>query len=219
MLIALVIASTPVLYTFLDTLNPQRTSNLPTIAFGVCTVLAILMRWRCKIPFSKESGWLDQLSLTHTAVALGCIPAVALLLFSPELLAERHDVLTESIQPGAQTQSARPSLFIMGCMIVGIAGWVSITEEIIFRSLLVSVIRRWSFIASQRRRDVLAGIVSALLFGLAHYATWGPIASIALVGLGLGFVLAYIANDEHVLPLIFYHFIFDVLSIGVSVLM
>lgn len=180
------------------------------------TVLAVLVRWRCRLPFSRDPRWFSHLSLTHTAVALGCIPAVAVLILAPELLAERHDLLTQSIQP-QEHAAARPTMLFTLCMIVAIAGWASITEEIIFRGMLVSVVRRWKIIPSQKQRDIAAGVISAGLFGLAHFATWGPIASIALIGLGMGFVLAYIANDEHVLPLILYHFVFDILSISVSV--
>lgn len=216
-LAALIIGSTPVLFTYLDSLNPLVSTNIPTIAFGICTVLAILVRWQCKLPYTKDPAWFQHFSLTHTAVALGCIPAVALLLLSPEMLAERHDILTQSIDPASRPPTERPSMLMVILGICAIAAWASITEEIIFRSLLVSVVRRWAVFPKQWQRDVLAATISAAVFGLAHYATWGPVAALALTGLGVGFVLAYIANDEHVLPLIIYHFVFDVLSISVSV--
>ncbi len=60
-------------------------------------------------------------------------------------------------------------------------------------------------------------MISALLFGLAHWPTWGALPALAITGLGLGFVAGYIANGEQLGPLVLYHFIFDALSISISV--
>ena len=172
---------------------------------------------RLGLPFPSTRNWKRSLSLTHTAVALGCIPAVLLVLLWPELLAERHDVLTQSMQAQPAPGAAKPPLLYVVAFVLLIAAWVAVVEEVLFRALIVSVVRRWNFLPRQRQRDIAAALISALLFGIAHYVTWGPIASLALIGLGLGFVLAYIANGEQLLPVVLYHFIFDVLSISVSV--
>lgn len=105
----------------------------------------------------------------------------------------------------------------MFSIVIMISMWVALVEEILFRGVLVSILRRWKLISTQRQRDVFATLLSASIFGFAHYATWGPIAAIALVGLGIGFSIAYIANGEQLLPLILYHFAFDLLSISISV--
>ena len=215
---AVAVASCPIFITLADSMRREGTqsSSLPTIAFGICTLLALLLRRRMGFEFVSTSDWRKSFSLTHTAFALGCIPAVLVILLAPSLLADRHDVLTAATaQPGSQ--QSHPA-FVWGRMslIFAIALWVAITEELIFRGLLVSTIRRFRYLSSQRSRDITAGLLSALLFGLAHWPTWGPLPSLALVGLGLGFVVAYIATGEQLVPIIIYHFIFDLLSISIS---
>lgn len=217
-LIALLLALAPVLLTYIDALSSDSQSPLPTIAFGVCAVLSLLFRRRLGLPFINLSGWWRALSLTHTAVALGCIPAVLLLAFAPELLAERHDLLVETMRSTQDTQFSSLDIAAAVTGALCIAVWVALTEELIFRGLLVSVVRRWRILPKQGQRDLLAAILSALLFGIAHYATWGLIPSLALVGLGIGFVIGYIAAGERLLPVIVYHFVFDLLSILVSLL-
>ncbi|MCB0324508.1 MAG: CPBP family intramembrane metalloprotease [Bdellovibrionales bacterium] len=215
---ALLLASTPVALTIVDQLTPETSSRLPTIAFGVCAVLGIVLRWRTGLPFFRTHHWRESLGLTHTAIALGCVPAVLVVLFVPELLAQRHDILTEAVSQ-AQPDVPQMSLFETLASIATIAMWAAVVEEVLFRAMLVSVIRRWRVLPLQRHRDIAAAVTSATIFGAAHYATWGPLASLALVGLGLGFVLAYIATGEQLLPVVIYHFIFDALSIGLSILL
>lgn len=218
---AVMVALTPVLLTVICAHAPPQESSalcgiLPTVGFGVCTVLAVLVRWRLDLPFTRTGDWRSALSLTHTAVALGCIPAVLIVLIDPELLAQRHELLTDAMQAGERPDGPRPELLSIVLTIVLISGWVAVVEEILFRGLLVSVLRRCNLFGSQVKRDILAGSSSALIFGFAHYATWGPFAALALVGLGAGFVLAYIATGEKLVPVIIYHFIFDILSISVG---
>ena len=98
-------------------------------------------------------------------------------------------------------------------MFFAVAVWVAVTEEYIFRGLCISVIRRWAIFPRQSQRNALAITLSAVLFGAAHYPTWGLAAAIALTGLGFGFSLAYLANREQIMPVIVYHFIFDLCSI------
>ncbi len=218
LLLAIVVSITPVVLNFIDGLSPESVTVLPTIAFGICAVLALLIRSGYKLGFVQGGNWKEQLSLTHTAVALGCVPAVLVIITSPNLFAERHEALVEPVTGvAAGGPMALTNILLAFGTIIAMAAWIAVTEELIFRSLLVSVLRRASFITDQRKRDVLACVVSAILFGLAHYPTWGMAAAIALTGLGLGFVTAYIANGERVLPIIVYHFGFDLLSISLSV--
>ena len=216
---ALGVAACPIFVTLADSVRTPGTasSDLPTMAFGICTLLALLLRKRMGFKFVPTRDWRESFSLTHTAIAAGCVPAVLVILLAPSLLADRHDVLTAATatSPG---ESGHPGLIIWGriALVVAIALWVAVTEELIFRGLLVSTIRRFRYIRSQRARDVTAGILSAMLFGLAHWPTWGPLPSLALVGLGLGFVVAYIAIGEQLIPIVVYHFIFDLLSISIS---
>jgi len=214
---AILVASAPVLVTFLDTLRPKDVppSTLPTVAFGICALLALLLRARMGLAYNRTKSWRESLALTHTAVALGCIPAVVILIISKGLLADRHDLLAKSV--GAPAGAGAPlSIFEKAALVIMIAAWVAVTEELIFRGLLVSVLRRCSLFPRQIQRDTAASIASALLFGLAHWPTWGALPAIAITGLGLGFVAGYVANGEQLGPLILYHFVFDALSIGVS---
>ncbi len=211
--LAFIVCGFPVLFALLEELTGRSSLN-STIAFGLCTVLALLLRSWLKLTHVPVSSWRQSMRTTHTAVALGCIPAIVIILFQPSLLASRHDALTTAVSsPPGQA----PSLLFSVTMIVLSALWISVTEEFLFRGLLVSVVRRWRLIKLQRHRDLAAVIISAGLFGIAHYPSWGAAAAAALAGLGVGFVLAYIANGERILPVILYHFAFDTLSILVAV--
>ncbi|MCB0344647.1 MAG: CPBP family intramembrane metalloprotease [Bdellovibrionales bacterium] len=211
---ALAIAVTPVVLTLLQHVSPSTSVDLPTLSFAVCTVMAILMRRWLKLDYRPTVKWKESLSLTHTAFALGCLPAAILIALNPTMFAERHDILTTAV-PLEPTTDTNPILFAIhaGGVVVFLAAWAAVTEEFLFRGLLVSVIRRWSFISSQRTKDAIAALSSATIFGIAHYPTWGLTAALALGCIGSGFVIGYIANGERLTPLIFYHFCFDTLSI------
>lgn len=215
---ALLLALAPVGITLLDNFRPRNAppSTLPTVTFGICAILAFLFRSRLKLPFATRASWKESLELTHIGVALGCIPAVLVFIFQPNLLAERHDALVAYVPPSHGGAPAPMSLLAKISLIMAIAAWVSLTEEVIFRGFLVSAIRRWNLIRSQRTRDIVAIVVSTIIFGMAHFPTWGPYAATALTGLGLGFVIGYIANGEKLLPLIVYHLAFDALSLFVA---
>ena len=213
--LALIVCSFPVVFAALEAENGSPSLN-STIAFGVCTLLALLIRSWLKLELIPVRSWRESISITHTAAALGCIPAIAIILLNPSLLSARHDALTNAVSPAAAGPSRGLALSL--AMVAASALWISVTEEYLFRGLLVSVIRRWRLIKSQAGRDIAAVIISAGLFGAAHYPTWGAGASMALAGLGVGFVLGYIANGERLLPVILYHFIFDALSITIAVM-
>lgn len=209
LLLAFLISCTPIVFAFLYN---NSSSFMPTIAFGVCAVLAILMRKKLYIENQNKHTFKAALSLSHTAVALGCIPAVLIVLLAPDLLAQRHDLLTKAAEQSLPT-GGKPSFLFIASMCVLYASWAAVTEEVLFRFLLISVLRRWSFLKQQKTRDILACLLSAVIFGFAHYATWGIAASIALTGLGLGFGLAYLASGERLEPVLLYHFVFDILSL------
>jgi membrane protease YdiL (CAAX protease family) len=96
--------------------------------------------------------------------------------------------------------------------------WAGVTEEFIYRGMLISFLRRWRLFSQQRINDLFAITLSGLLFGLSHLAMWGPLMSLSLIGIGIGFGLAYIATGETLLALIIYHILFDALSLSVSFL-
>lgn len=209
LLLASVLACTPIIFTFIYTDNP---SFIPTVAFGVCAILAIIVRKKLNIESRKKYSFKEALSLSHTAVALGCIPAVIVILLAPDMLSQRHDLLSAATEQSLPIDE-KPNFLFIATMCLIYASWASVTEEVLFRFLLISVLRRWSFLKQQKTRDVLACLLSAFIFGFAHYATWGIAASIALTGLGVGFGLAYLASGERLEPILLYHFVFDILSL------
>lgn len=184
----------------------KQNVDIVTVFVGVATILAILFRIRHNIPFTSVKKWTWALSHTHTAFALGCIPTVILLLISPELL------IPIPQEGGAGGQP--PPLATIVQFILQISVWAGLTEEFIYRGLLISVLRRSTVLGKRQiTRDRVAIVVSALVFGLSHYPVWGLPVATTLVGLGIGFGIAYIAIRELLLPLIVYHIIFDILSL------
>jgi len=183
-----------------------------TVAVGAATCFAILFRFNAKIPFVSVTDWKRSLKLTHTAFAVGCIPLVALLLFYPEAF----QVMARETVRVRGSGVTKPSTFETVMFVLKVAVWAGVTEEFIFRGMLISAIRRWRGLSSQRSRDLMAVFLSSFIFGFSHFFTWGPGLSIVVMGLGFGFGVAYIAIGEALLPLIVYHIIFDILSLSIS---
>ena len=207
--IAILIAALPLL-SFYQSI-PDSKIDYSTLLVGISACLAIVYRIRNNIPFVSVAAWRSSLRLTHIAFALGCIPTLFILLFSPQALYQ--------ISPPAPHGTPAPAISLTSILgfILETATWAAVTEEFIYRGLLVSVLRRWNAIPSTAVRDAVAILVSAFIFGLAHLPSWGPAMSFALFGLGVGLGMAYIAIGELVLPLIVYHIIFDILSLSFAV--
>jgi len=183
-----------------------------TMAFGICAVFAILFQrsiQRKKVsPTTRQS-----FSLTHTAFALGCIPALLVVALDPSLLAKREQLLNASAHGAGVQVSKFTYMFFIALFTL----WVAVVEEYLFRGLLISVIRRCGALRSPNVRTGSACFVSSVLFGLSHWAMWGPGASLALTGIGLGLALGYVANGEKIWPMILYHWGFDFLSTSVAI--
>ncbi len=215
-LLAILVASSPL--ALLPLGKELFSPDLPFAMFvtGILTITAIILRKKFRIPYQKVANWRRAFRLTHTAFALGCVPAVILVALHPTMFAERHELLNQNSGQVVQVLTI-PIFLRIGASIIGAAMWAAVTEEFIYRGLLVSVLRRWQIFSSQHYRDLFAIVVSALLFGAAHMMTWGPFAALAMVGIGLGFALAYIANGEQLMPCILYHFLFDVFSMSLAI--
>jgi membrane protease YdiL (CAAX protease family) len=189
----------------------QQRIDAVTLFVGIAACLALVLRARLKIPFQSVSSWKDSLRLTHTAFALGCIPTVLVLLIHPEALYQ--------IAPHEHAHAAHPlppHRWNIGFLLLQVSVWAGLTEEIIYRGLLISVLRRWNIFPSQGARDIFALLVSSLIFGATHFLTWGLVMSYALFGLGLGLGAAYLAIGERLLPVVIYHIIFDSLSLAAA---
>jgi membrane protease YdiL (CAAX protease family) len=184
-----------------------------TLAFGISAVFAILFQRSIQRKISSISSK-ESFSLTHTAFALGCIPALLVVALDPSLLARREQLLNASSGGGGVQVSKMVFVFYIALF----ALWVAVTEEYLFRGLLISVVRRCSIFSSPKARTVAACILSSVLFGVAHYAMWGGGASLALTGIGLGLALGYVANGEKIWPMIIYHWGFDFLSTSIALL-
>lgn|GEM_PF-1349746 len=212
------VALLPLPFIYLNSVQPSATQlDLPLLVIGVTTLVAILLRGRMQLYYNRVTTWREAFSLTHTAFALGCIPAVLILFFSPELFSQQQQFVQEKLVTKAPQQISQTMLILQTLLtFLLVALWASVTEEIIYRGLLVSVVRRWDLGMAQKYKDILACVLGGSIFGLAHLPTWGPIAALALVGLGIGFSLGYIANGEKLMPLIVYHFLFDMISMCVS---
>lgn len=183
--------------------------DITTVLVGTAAVISVIFRNRVHLRLHLINHWRVSLKLIHTAFALGCVPALMLVLFHPEALY----ILSEPSH--AQAQSGQPMHWWYFVLQVSI--WAGLTEEIIYRGLLLSVLRRWSAIPTQRLRDIFAIILSATIFGLGHMNSWGPAMSFALVGLGIGLGLGYVAIGERLLPVIVYHIVFDALSLTCAI--
>lgn len=212
-LLACTVAVLPALASFLA----LRVTSLDvaSLLVALSAVFAVLLRRTFGISFHPVGNWRRTLSLTHTAFALGCIPAVAIVLIEPQILT--GIVRNQAVRNAAP--SAVPSVYDQALFVLGVSVWAGLTEEFIFRGLLLSVLRRWRAIPSQRWRDVFAVVFSAAAFGLAHLWLWGPAMSLAIMGLGLGLGVGYLAIGERLLPLIVYHIGFDVLSLTAALMM
>ncbi|MDD2942486.1 MAG: type II CAAX endopeptidase family protein [bacterium] len=205
----------------------QDLSDLSTITFGIAALLAILFCDRLKrnSPLNQNSDsekhlpFRATLSNTHTAFALGCIPAVIILALNPNILAERGDIIQEALAPTPATQEQATAVFSLSTipMVLALTVWVAVTEEYIYRGMLIGGLRRICCLKSQRHRDILAVTTSSVIFGFAHYFSWGLLPALALCGIGAGLGIGFIASRERLATLILYHFLFDSLSIGLNV--
>jgi len=210
MLAAIGISLLPAMSHLLDIY--KETVDIVSVFVGTATVLAILFRVSHKISFSSVTRWRSSLSLTHTAFALGAIPTAFVLVFNPTSLLPPPEIMGEENINSTVIRN-------LSTFIVQVSVWAGLTEEFIYRGLLISALRRSPmFGMNQINKDKVAILVSAVIFGFSHYMLWGLPASLTLTGLGLGFGIAYIAIGELILPLIVYHIIFDILSLSFAFL-
>jgi len=150
----------------------------------------------------KERKLFGGFSLIHTSFALGVVPALVLIFFF-------RGSFTQALNVGTGGKESTLAEALVGITIAGL--FAGVTEEVIFRGLLLSSLRRlWS---RYKYRDLLALVVSSVLFGAFHSVLWGPVVGLALVGVGLGLGAGYIASGERLGTVILYHAVFDLLSL------
>jgi membrane protease YdiL (CAAX protease family) len=211
--IALLLCSLGPIAAALEVKFQANSSLYSTMSFGISAVFAILLQrkiQRVKGAMTSKQSF----SLTHTAFALGCIPALLVVALDPSLLAKREQLLSTSSQGSVAQISKLTFLFYISVFTL----WVAVTEEYLFRGLLISIIRRSCIFNTPQVRTIIACLLSSILFGISHYPLWGLGASLALTGIGLGLALGYIANGERIWPMILYHWGFDFLSTSLAML-
>lgn len=191
---------------------------ISTLAMILCAIAAVALRLGVNISIPKPAPLLKSLKLTHTAIALGCIPAVIVILLSPDIIGEHQSTIKEAMTPKAKGTVSFLTILKFFGTVTALSAWAAVSEELIYRYSLISIARRIPFFSSQIKRDIFAVTLSAITFGIAHSITWGIPAALALTGLGLGFSLAYLATKEAIAPVIIYHFLFDFISISIALL-
>ncbi len=193
-------------------------SYISTVIFGVICIISILFRNKLNFPkINLYKGIKKDLILTHTAFALGCIPAVIIVLLCPDILSQHSETITETLRP--KQLASKVSYLELSGYILFLSIWIAVLEEVVFRGLLLSSLRRSKILAKSKYRDLIAILISSIIFGFAHYHSWGLQAAISTAGLGFGFGLAYICTKEKLLPVIIYHFLFDLLSLSFVLLL
>lgn len=182
-------------------------------------VALVAARYERTVDGSQQQGRLwGCIKIVHTAFALGVLPLLILMWVVPNSLV---DLASQKVAAGPSDAAGVGLLGFVGTLIA-IAFFTGITEELIFRGLLVRVLRRWnwwSLFSSPHLRDVAAVILSAALFAVVHLPFWGIYMSIAVFGLGLGLGVGFVANGEHIGANIVYHCSFNFLSLLCSAIL
>lgn len=202
--LALIIGALPLLGFFLRKFADVDTV---TVSVGIAALLSLFFIRVTGVSIDRIADWRKALSLTHTAFALGCIPAAVIVVMFPEGL---YHVNNYTMGGGG---GAAPSISSVILFALEVSLWAAVTEEIIFRGLIISVLRRCRIFGAQGRADLFAVFVSSALFAVTHALNWGVPIGIAIFGLGLGLGAAFLAVRERLLPVIVYHAIFDFLSL------
>jgi len=149
------------------------------------------------------------LSHIHTAFAIGVIPALFMVLIF-------RDSFTQGLAVGESSGGPRGGMHgNILLVILGVSIFAGITEEIIFRGLALSALRRlWH---DRSWRDAASITVSSILFGAFHAVLWGPAVGVALAGIGAGLGAGYVASKERLAAVIVYHSAFDFLSLSAAI--
>ena len=182
-----------------------------TLAIGLATVFAFLYRYAMKLCLKLGHDWKNSLSIVQTSFALGVLPLVVIMIFFPESTHEVNDIISYASKGG--DKKVVSTIWDAIGFVFKVAVWAGVTEELVYRGMLVSALRRAPLFSShlntQRSRDLFAVTLSAVIFGVGHFGIWGPTMAVALSGIGAGFAIAYIALREALLPLIVFHILFD----------
>jgi len=209
---AVLVGLLPLLMLLADALHATPLVDPATALVAASSLIAVLLRLRWELPRPSIKALRQQLSHTHVAFALGCLPAVLFIYFSPELLTEKQETISRGLSSAPEMQ-----LWVSFFLAFAIAGFAAVCEEFTYRGLVLSSLRRARLFKSQKAADTFAVLVSSLIFAVAHFPAWGATASIALFFISLGLSVGYVVAKENVVPLILYHWLFNFLSISVLI--
>ncbi|MCB0336827.1 MAG: CPBP family intramembrane metalloprotease [Bdellovibrionales bacterium] len=211
-LLAFIVACTPLIGVVMQSNGVHF--DAPIVFSGLALVSALLLRNKNGVRYTPVSSWKDSFSKTHTAFGLSCIPLALILVFYRDAFYS----IELGIEPNTGANHAPASFHRLATFILFTSLWAGLSEEIIYRGLLLSFLRRAPIPYPQQTKDYLAILISALLFAANHYVAWGMWLCVAVFCLGLGFGIAYVSIRERLLPVILYHAAFDVLSLSVAFL-
>jgi membrane protease YdiL (CAAX protease family) len=182
-----------------------KSGDFTSVIVGIGGLLSLLHLARAK-ELLAQPAFRRRFSLIHTGFALGCIPAVIVIILFPHGLYALH--ATGATKAGVPPHPAKIVLILL-CFAV----WSGFTEELLYRGLLLRSLRRWSIIKNTLARDVFALAVSSLIFGACHIPIWGIPLSIGVTGIGFGLGLGFLVSGEAIWPLAVYHSAFNFLSL------
>ena len=100
----------------------------------------------------------------------------------------------------------RNNIWMLLLTLAGVYIVSSIGEEVIYRAFLINRISELGLDSKKGR--IIAVIISAILFGLAHY-TWGPMGVVQTGFMGLALGLSYVHLKKRIWVLIFAHAFMD----------
>jgi len=204
----LIVAGVALVPIFAHSTGQYYAIDITSILIGCSALISWIVMRRIGISFLRRETLYQDLKLTHYAFAFGCIPGVLVL-----MLFGFDNIQPEALQIDHDTGIVRASIVARIAFVLMVALWAATTEELIFRALLIGVLRRLKLFGTQQKNDFFAVAFSSAIFALSHAITWGPAMGIALFGIGFGLGIAFIATREHIFPLIVYHCLFDILSL------
>ena len=206
MILAIAVAMIPALT--LELGKRLGAMHIGVVGIALAVLLSFWLRHEYKIKYKYVQSWKKSFRVTHTAFAAGCIPLLIVFLIDRDLLYTVEDL---KYVTGSQTIPFNP--FHRVIFVLKVALWAGITEEVIYRGMLLSILRRVHYFKTQSARNWFAIFVSSIIFACGHVPGWGLGMLFPVLCLGTGLGIAYVALGEKLLPLIVYHIIFDILSI------
>ncbi|MEM7381274.1 MAG: CPBP family intramembrane glutamic endopeptidase [Bacteroidota bacterium] len=134
------------------------------------------------------------------------ITALAAFILASALAPMLFDLPVQTDTSGYNYFKGRPGLFIIS--LAGVYLVSSFGEELVYRAFLMDRLGR--LFKNLRLQKLLSVLISALIFGLAHY-TWGVIGVFQTTLMGIALAIFYLALGRRLIILIMAHAYMDTL--------